>query len=80
MREYGRTQNRVRGGRGLSRMREKREGFPEWQEPGGIEKILQHFVIFCNINGTKRQELLWKGTGTWSERNGKRDVEKTTTA
>ena len=34
------------------------------QEPGEIEKNLQHFVIFCNRNGTKRREPLRKGAGS----------------
>ena len=43
----------------------RRQGGKQESQGGGtrekLRKILQHFVIFCNRNGTKRRELLQKG-------------------
>ena len=43
------------------RKRGREAGVPRSGGPGEIEKILQHFVIFRNRNGTKWREPLWKG-------------------
>ena len=48
-------------------------GSPEVAGTGRIENILQHFVIFCNRNGTKRRESLQKGAGNGSKSYGKRE-------
>ena len=45
----------------------RREGGKRESQGGGnwekLRKLLQHFVIFRNRNGTKRREPLRKGTG-----------------
>ena len=68
--------NSVVGGDRRAVVQEKRDGrlekrgweagVPWWWEPGEIEKkFFQHFVIFCNRNGTKRRGELRKVGGKW---------------
>ena len=35
----------------------------------------RNFVIFCNKNGTKSQEPLWKGAGAGSKRYGEQEIK-----
>ena len=39
-----------------------------------LTNISQHFVIFCNRNGTKERKPLWKGVEKGSKRYGKWDI------
>ena len=61
----------TRGGRWERRGRGA--GVPRRRELGEIEKILQHFVMFCNRNGAKRREPLRKGAESESKSYGKRE-------
>ena len=63
------------GGREPERKGVGEAGVPSWQEPGEIEKILQHFVIFRNRNGTKRQEAGVKVTGRGKRRYRKQEFQ-----
>ena len=58
------------------RRREKRAhevGVQRWREPGEIEKVSQHVVIFCNRNRTNRREPLQKEAESGSKSYGKRE-------
>ena len=51
------------------RRREGRKQDSQSKVAGEIETKLQHFLIFCNRNGTKRREPLQKGLGRGRFRN-----------
>lgn len=76
----GRGQGNRRGGRGMEVAGEERtgqSGIPNSQ--GGriqkkLRKNLQHCLIFCERNRTKRQDLLQKGVEMGSKRYRRQEV------
>ena len=69
---WGSPGKKGRGGGGVG---EERAGSKSPEMAGEIEKILQHFVIFFNRNGTTRREPLQKGAENRSKRHGKREYK-----
>ena len=65
--QEGGSQGEKGGGRREGGKRDS-QGGGNWEK---LRKILQHFIIFCNRNGTKEQEPLRKGERTACNRCGK---------
>ena len=60
----GQAQEKRGGGGGGGGRKEGRKQDSQCTVAGEIERNLQHFLIFCNRNGTKRREPLQKGVGS----------------
>ena len=57
----------------------RREGMKRESKGGGnrenLRKISQHFVKFCNRNGTKRRKPLQRSVGSGRKWYGKREIQ-----